>query len=110
MSHHTVSTEEVGAVKTTGHSAGLSGLAAGAVGALQLSVVNPGHSVVWEEAGHASRSELTVGVTAGTRDLLGVFLQQKNTLGFCEQLGKLFLETVCLQHFSLQNTFILKQL
>ena len=83
MRHHAVSTEKVGAVKAARHCAGLPGLAAGAVGTVQLGVVDPGDSVVWEEAGHASRTELTVGVTGGTRDLFRVFLQQKNTLGFC---------------------------
>ena len=78
MRHHAVSTEKVGAVKAARHCAGLPGLAAGAVGAVQLGVVDPGDPVVREEPGHAGRSELAVRVTAGTRDLLRVFLQHKN--------------------------------
>ena len=78
VSHHTVRTEEVWAVEAAGHGAGLPGLAAGAVGSVQLGVVDPGDPVVREEPGHAGRSELAVRVTAGTRDLLRVFLQSKN--------------------------------
>ena len=106
MSHHTVRTEEVGAVEAPGHGAGLSGLAAGTEGSVQLGVVNPGDSVVREEPGHACRAELAVRVTAGTRDLLWVFLQHKTSsarkFGFCDQLEKLFLEaagSVCSTFF-----------
>lgn len=41
MRHHAVCTEKVGAVKAARHCAGLPGLAAGAVGSLQLGVRYP---------------------------------------------------------------------
>ena len=101
MSHHTVGTEEVGAVKTPGHGAGLPGLAAGAVGAVQLRVMNPGDSVVREEPGHSCRSQLAVSLTAGTRDLLRVLLNKNTNLElmpckkflFCKEVEKLFSAT-----------------
>ena len=102
MSHHTVRTQEVGAVEAPGHGAGLSGLAAGTEGSVQLGVVNPGDSVVREEPGHACRTELAVRVTAGTRDLLWVLLQHKTLSVWC--VFKIFLWRI---NLSSNNTDVL---
>ena len=98
VSHDAVGAQKVWAVEAPRHGAGLAGLAAGAVGALQPGVLtlrwpccelcakyfcegylDPAHAVVGQEAGDAAHAELAVGVAGGAGDLLGVLLAPLQT-------------------------------